>query len=273
MLHLSIHGTELAYKVVGKGEPCLVMHGGLGFDHTILHPGLDRLGNKCELVYYDHRGHGQSGRPPLDTLTWEQLAHDVEGLRRHRGYQRICIIAHSIGTFPALEYALRYPQILHRLILIAAVPAFDYFPQVVANMRARGASDELVACFDFSRMTSDEVFKKMMHRLGPMYFHKPTEELVQQAFGHMQCCAESCRRTPSLIQGYSLEDKLREVQIPTLVLAGGDDFLTPLSQVKRLSNGISTSTTVVFESSGHFPYLEEPEKFLRVVRDWLTTPS
>jgi proline iminopeptidase len=249
------------------------MHGGLGFDHTILHPGLDHLGKTCELVYYDHRGHGQSGHPPLDTLTWEQLAHDAEGLRRHRGYQRICIIAHSVGTFPALEYALRYPQALHRLILIAAVPAFDHFPQVVANMRARGASDELVACFYFSRMTSDEVFKKMMYRLGPMYFHKPTEELVQQAFGRMQCCAESCRRTPSLIQDYSLESKLHEVKVPTLVLAGGDDFVVPLSQVKRLSDRISTSTTVVFELSGHFPYLEEPARFLNVVQDWLATAS
>jgi len=273
MQHLSIHGTELAYKVVGKGEPCLVMHGGLGFDHTMLHPGLDRLSKTCELVYYDHRGHGKSGRPPLHTLTWEQLAHDAEGLRRHRGYHRICIIAHSMGAFHALEYALRYPQVLHRLILIAAVPAFDYFSQVVANMRERGASDELVACFDFNRMTNDEVFKKMMHRVGPMYFHNPTEELVQQAFGRMQGCAESCRRTPSLIQGYSLEGTLNEVKVPTPVLAGGDDFLAPVSQVKRLSNGISTSTMVVFESSGHFPYLEEPERFLSIVRDWLATPA
>jgi pimeloyl-ACP methyl ester carboxylesterase len=122
-------------------------------------------------------------------------------------------------------------------------------------------------------MTSDEVFKTMMYRLGPMYFHKPTEELVQQAFGRMQFCAESCRHTPSLIQGYSLEGKLQEVQVPTLILAGGDDFLAPVSQVKQLSSGISTSTTVVFESSGHFPYLEEPEKFLSVVLDWLATPS
>lgn len=112
MLHVSVHGTELSYKIVGEGHPCLVMHGGLGFDHTILHPGLDRLGNECELVYYDHRGHGQSGRPPLDTLTWEQLAHDAEGLRHHRGYKGISLIAHSLGAFSALEYVLRYPQAL-----------------------------------------------------------------------------------------------------------------------------------------------------------------
>jgi proline iminopeptidase len=272
MQRLSIHGTALAYKVVGKGEPYLVMHGGLGFDHTMLHPGLDRLADTCQLVYYDHRSHGQSGRPPLNTLTWEQLAHDAEELRRQREYNVISLIAHSLGAFPAIEYALRYPQTLHRLILIAAVPAFDYFPQVVANMRARGASDELIACFDFSRMTNDEVFKKVMHRLGSMYFHKSTEELLHQAFGRMLFCAESCRHTPSLIQGYSLEGKLQEVKVPTLVLGGGDDFLAPPSQVKRLSNGISTSTTVVFESSGHFPYLEEPERFLSVVRDWLATP-
>lgn len=50
-----VEGTELFYTEAGTGLPCLVMHGGLGFDHTYLHPWLDALGDRMHLVYYDHR--------------------------------------------------------------------------------------------------------------------------------------------------------------------------------------------------------------------------
>lgn len=58
-----INGADLFYLTRGEGLPCLVMHGGLGLDHTYLHPWLDPLGDTLQLVYYDHRGNGRSGRP------------------------------------------------------------------------------------------------------------------------------------------------------------------------------------------------------------------
>lgn len=269
MPYASINGTELFYKVVGQGEPCLVMHGSLGLDHTMVHPGLDRLGEVFQLVYYDHRCNGRSGRPPIETLTWEQLAHDAERLRRHLGFGKISIASHSFGAFPALEYSLRYPQWVHRLILIGAVPAFDYFPEVIASMRGRGASDELVALLDFSKATSNEACKQNSSQLAPLYFHRPSDRLIEQAIGRVQFCAEAYRVTPSLIGAYSLESRLKDIQAPTLVLAGADDFVTPVSQVRRLRDGIPNATMAVFEHSGHLPYLEEPDEFFRVVREWI----
>jgi len=66
------NGAELFYLEVGKGVPCLVMHGGLGVDHTQFRDGLDPLGDVLRLVYYDHRSNGRSGRPPIETLTLER---------------------------------------------------------------------------------------------------------------------------------------------------------------------------------------------------------
>jgi proline iminopeptidase len=59
-----LNATELFYLEVGDGQPCLVMHGGLGADHTGLRPWLDQVGDVLRLIYYDHRGNGRSGRPP-----------------------------------------------------------------------------------------------------------------------------------------------------------------------------------------------------------------
>lgn len=60
-----VNGTDLFYTAVGRGVPCLVMHGGLGVDHTQFREWLDPLGDAMRLVYYDHRGNGGSGRPPI----------------------------------------------------------------------------------------------------------------------------------------------------------------------------------------------------------------
>jgi hypothetical protein len=83
MPYTSINGTGLFYTLIGQGEPSLVMHGGMGSDQTMVHPRLDLLEHVFPLVYYDHRGNGRSGRLPIETLMWEQLAHDTVGLIPH----------------------------------------------------------------------------------------------------------------------------------------------------------------------------------------------
>jgi proline iminopeptidase len=66
-----LNDTDLFYVEVSQGGvPCLAMHGGLGFDHTVLHPWLAPLGDVMRLVYYAHRGNGRPGRPPSSTIAW-----------------------------------------------------------------------------------------------------------------------------------------------------------------------------------------------------------
>ena len=105
-----VNGTELFYLTIGSGPPCLVMHGGLGFDHTYLHTWLDSLGNSLRLIYYDHRGNGRSSGDGAETLTLEQLADDADALRGMLGVRQIDIMAHSVGGLVALTYALRYGE-------------------------------------------------------------------------------------------------------------------------------------------------------------------
>src|SRR5262245_25386755 len=167
-----INGTDLYYITVGKGIPCLVMHGGLGFDHTYLHPWLDPLGDTLQLIYYDHRGNGRSGRPDKDTVTHAQFAADAAALASHLAQAKVAVLGHSYGGFIALEFALRHPDRLSRLILLDTAPAspfVSYPEELAANFLRMGATKEMHEAMHKEWTTDDEMRDNFII-CWPIYF-------------------------------------------------------------------------------------------------------
>lgn len=263
-----LNGTELFYVEVGQGPPCLVMHGGLGFDHTMLHPWLDPLGEQMRLVYYDHRGNGRSGRPPSETLTFEQLCSDADALRDYLGFEQVGVMGHSYGGFIALEYALRYPERLSHLILFDTAPATDHGEEIMANLNRKGATQEQMEAFG-SSPESDDGLWRMWKLIEPLYFYNYDAELAGRLFGKTVMSAEASRAGDALLGGWDLTSRLGEISAPTLILVGQDDFICPPSRAKIMHEGIPDSELAVFENSGHMAYVEEPEAFLDTIRSWL----
>jgi proline iminopeptidase len=263
-----IHGTTLFYTVVGEGLPCLVMHGGLGLDHHYLTPGLDPLSDTLQLVYYDHRGNGASGRPDRATLTHAQLADDAAALATHLGHERVAVLGFSYGGFIALEFALRHPDRLSHLLLMGTAPAFDYSDDVVANARRMGATEaQLAALASEAEAATDEAFGEHIETLWPLYFHRYRPEyaallddVVYSVLGQPPAAETAA---------YDVRPRLHEISAPTLILAGRDDFVCPPSQARLLAERIPDAELHMFEHSGHMPYVEEPEATFAAVRSWL----
>lgn len=264
-----VNGTEMFYVEVGTAPPCLVMHGGLGLDHTYLHPWLDPLGDALRLVYYDHRGHGRSGRPPLETLTFEQLAADADALREHLALDRVAVMGHSYGGFIALHYALRHPRRVSRLILMNTAPAWDYADEIAANARGRRAGEDVLAVLAHDLPAEDAELARALRLITPLYFSTFDPGTAKRLFARTILRGAATARGERLLRDYNLVPRLGEISAPTLILTGRDDFLAPPSQAARLHRGIRRSELVVFERSGHFPYAEEPEAFFAAVRGWL----
>lgn len=103
--------------------------GGPDFDHSYLLPELDRLSDVLHLIYYDQRGRGRSavGLKPEDVTLASDIA-DMEKVRHYFKLDSVVLLGHSWGTMLTLEYAVRYPQRVSRMILInpAPAPADDY---------------------------------------------------------------------------------------------------------------------------------------------------
>ena len=108
MATAELNGTTTWYEVDGEGPPCLLLHGGLGLDHSLYRATFSPLDDRAQLVFFDHRGNGRSGRPPIDTITIEQLADDAAAIAVHLGHRRvIVVVGHSYRGCVGQELALR----------------------------------------------------------------------------------------------------------------------------------------------------------------------
>ena len=170
----NVNGTTLYYELLGEGPPLMLMHGGLGFDHSYFRPWVDPLAEDFTLILYDHRGNGRSERPPdLKDVVHSTWADDADALRQHLGIDRMILLGQSYGGAIALHYALRYQQHLAGLILATAHPAWDYMDVVLEKARQRGTAEEAAAIERrfFEHLESDEEMANLAATIGGMYFY------------------------------------------------------------------------------------------------------
>jgi len=272
-MYAQLNDTQLFFERVGKGQPLLVMHGGLGLDRTYFRPWLDRLGQQVELVYYDHRGNGRSTRPAtMEGITHETWAADADALRARLGFDKIILFGHSYGSFLAQEYALRFRNHLKGLILSNTAPVFDYVPVIQANAAARGTPDALVALGEvFGRaMSDDDDWRSHWTRILPLYFRrfdprigKTMDEATSYSAAAWNHVNANC------LPKFNTLARLKEIAVPALVLAGGDDWITPAEQNRRVHAELPNAEFAIFEASGHFPFIEEADKFVTTVGNWI----
>ncbi|MEM6528832.1 MAG: alpha/beta fold hydrolase [Chloroflexota bacterium] len=260
--------VQLFIEAKGEGIPILMFHGGLGLDHTYLTPYFDTLTDHYSVIYFDHRGNGRSQKPTdYAQLNFEVLCNDADAVRQHLEHEKVIAIGHSYGGFIAQEYAVRFQEHLLGMVLIDTVPALDYQPQPT-----RGNDEQLAALSAaFTRpMESDEDWQQTWSTLIQIYFtnYDPAVGKALDAATHYSCHAWN--RANAMLAEYSTLATLPSLTIPTLVVSGRHDFVTPPDHgTERLARLIPNASMHIFENSAHYPFIEEQESFFNVLRDWL----
>ena len=276
MATISIRGVSLFVKVVGDGYPMVLMHGGPGTDHNTMRP-FRRCADRFTLVFYDHRCNGRSEGAPASSMTWENLTADADALRQTLGFDKWAVLGHSFGGMVALEYALRYPQSLSHLLLLdtcgdiwwAQVNA----PQALAQ---RGFSSDTVQTarrFFAGDIAPNEVFPAGLKLAKAYYHHLSPWLLAREAALGMRVKSRPEAHIfgfSQLLKGWTVMDQLGEIQVPTLVLAGRDDFQFPPEHQAALAAGIANSRLEIIERAGHNAPTERPAEVIQAVRDFMT---
>lgn len=278
----TVNGAEIYFDVEGSGlvpdgermkekDVCFVLHGGPAMDHTYFKPHLSPLAADMQLIYVDHRNSGRSGRMAVESCTIEQMADDVEALRQYLGLGKVHVMGNSFGGMWALTYALRHPASLEKLILITTSPSYGFYEAAKAEVTRKGTPEQIAAVpklFE-GEIDNDEALGPWWELMNPLYYHRWDEKYAEgkeRARPNAELMAHMWR---NVMPSYDVRDRLAEISAPTLVLGGRHDWVTPYPESELIAAGIPGSKLVIFEESGHLPFIEEQDRFMSVVREFV----
>ncbi len=277
-MDLVINGARLNVEVLeaASGDanaPVLIAHHGGGGIGSLGEPKatFGTLSDRFRVIVFDARGCGLS--EGVGPYSHEQWAADVDGLRQWAGVEEVVVAGGSYGGFIALEYAVRYPD--HVSAILLRDTSADGSNLELAFENARNQDRVEIDWDHFNRywgghVRSDAELKSLWAELIPLYDMEYDEEKSTAAVeagiyrheAHNACFVEN-------FPTYDLKPDLPNIQVPTLVTVGRGDWVTPVSASETIARLIPDAQLEIFEKSGHSPQSEEPEKFQRVLREFL----
>jgi proline iminopeptidase len=271
--HIPVGNAELYSREVGQGTEIIVLHGGPDFDHSYLVPDLDRLSDSFHLIYYDQRGRGRSAdRVQPEEVTLASEIADIEKVRQYFHLDSVVLLGHSWGTVLALEYALRYPERVSRMILMNPAPAStaDYKqlrtewlekrPEDMVRRKTISASaaykegdpDAVTAYYRIhfkAALARREDYEMIIARLRASF----TKEGILKSRAIEARLMNDTWSSPD----YDLLPKLKSLRIPTLVISGDHEFI-PAATAEHITQAVPNAHMVTLKDCGHFSYLECP---------------
>lgn len=273
-MYFNHDGLKLFYHQEGAGAPLIILHGGPGLSHLHLRDQLRPLAATQTLYFLDFGAHGQSQDRAGLTLT--DLAAEVEGLRRHLGFERVSILGHSMGGFVAEEYAARYPAHLDRLLLVGTAATA---PDVAAKQWRRLSLWQRLAFIGlmlkhgpaFLRGQTVKLCREHMQIAGHTYYkHERYREAVVS--GYVDSFSKDCPSYTSLQRCFAALDLrpllTKPLGRPTLILCGdGDTLMTDKQEELR---ALFPGAEFQWLDSGHDPFIEDRERFFDLVTRFLS---
>ncbi len=278
-LKVSSHGLDIHYRVFGEGPPLLIIGGGPG-DVAGRYLGLcELLAQNARCILVEQRGTGQSMPAELNasTISIALTLDDFEAIRGQLGLKQWSVLGFSYGGYLASAYARFYPASVSSLVLLGSIGLnFEGFPQFMDNVTSRlcAADRELAEYWsDPARMKADAkqaTTEIIRARMPGYFFDRKKSLLVSQAIKASDFDFAMGKWIFKDIEERNLDlAKMAAVfSGPVLILHGRQDpsgESAPLALARHYSN----STLVFVEKSGHYSWVEQPEKVLAAIGGFL----
>lgn len=272
---IAVSGGSLYYIEIGEGEPIVILHGGPGLDHSYFLPQMEALSKKHRLIFFDQRACGKSSIDvDSSSITMDQFVEDLEMLRQFFKLEKMNLMGHSFGGLLAMRYAIKYPDHLKTLMLVNSSSATsDWRDSSFALMAAK--RDTLSTDMITQLMKSQEFKNREPETMTTFFrllfktsFYNP-ERVEEINFNFQKNYASSSKMMNYLMKdssltNYNLNVELKKLIMPTLIIGSEADIIPPMA-LEELHQNLKNSTYVFIEGCGHFPFIEEPEQFLKAI--------
>ena len=266
MPYAEINGLNLYYESTGNGYPLVWSHEFAG-DYRSWETQVRFFSRRYRVITYCARGYPPSDVPDdLDAYSQEQAVEDLRGLMDHLGIERAHVGGLSMGGTVALNFGLAHADMASSLIVAGTGTGSDSpesFAENVAGFAGCLESGGMAAMEDYTRGPA----RVQLLRKDPKGWREFAEQFAEHSHVGSALTFRGVQgRRPPI---YALEDRLRALDVPTLIMVGDEDdpCVEPAIFMKRCSPG---SGLAMIPQSGHAINLEEPDLFNRLVLDFLT---
>ncbi|HWW53081.1 MAG TPA: alpha/beta fold hydrolase [Acidimicrobiales bacterium] len=272
---VSIHGHDVGYRTAGSGPVVVLIHGMAGSSATWRWV-APALAEHYTVVAPDLLGHGRSAKPRGD-YSLGAYACGIRDLLVALGHERATIVGQSLGGGVAMQFAYLFPQRVERLVLVGSGGLGQEVSALLRVLSLPGA--EVVLPFVALPLIRDFVprITRLLGRAGLR--PAPVAEEMWRAYASLAdpdarlAFVHTLRSVVDVSgQRVSATDRLYlAAEIPTLLVWGDQDPIIPVEHARRAHADMPGSRLEIFEGAGHFPHCEQPERFVRVLTDFLRT--
>jgi pimeloyl-ACP methyl ester carboxylesterase len=275
--HVTIHGHRRAYVKVGRGPALLLLHG-LGCTHHTWDPVIDALAKRYTVVAPDLLGHGESDKPRTD-YSIGAFANGMRDLLTVLGIDTVTVVGHSFGGGVAMQFAYQFPERTERLALVGSG---GLGPEVSAAIRA-------ITTTGFHQVMGALTLPGVRHlgtaglralsRTGVKEFRDFDEVAeIYQSFRDPAARAAIRHVVRAVVdwqgQIVTMADRAYLTEaMPMCVIWGAEDRVIPVSHAARAAELAPGARVEILPDSGHFPHKDHPQRFARVLHDFIRTTS
>jgi aminoacrylate hydrolase len=255
----------LRYAVSGRTDPAaptVLLSSGLGGLRSYWSPQQAALTGRYRVITYDQRGTGENPDVLPDPYSIGAMADDVAAILDDAGCASAHVVGHALGGLIGLDLALRHPTRLASLVLVNAWARLDPHTERCFDVRTAILRDCGIATY----VRAQAIF---LHPAPWLSAH--TDRLRREeaaAVAHFQGMETLLRRIGAL-RAFDVEAQLKQVAVPTLVIAARDDMLVPWTRSQALADALPNARLVLFDYGGHASNVTEPAPFDAALLDFL----
>ena len=278
---VNIGDCNLYCEIEGKGVPIVLVSGGPGTSHHIFHPYFSKAKDFAQIIYYDQRGVGQSDYVKGMGYIIDQAVEDLEALRKQLKVDKWIVLGHSYGGIIAQSYALKYLDNLKGLVLVASMtglPNVDFESgrqgDYLSKEEAEKNRDIIRKYFSTKELSLEQAIYNMLLNGSwkRQNYYKPTKErMAQIALYEWKPSSydEFFDPLDEEANKKDLEGKFKDFKIPTMIIEGKWDLTWNTDKAEKFHKNHPSSTLVMFEKSGHSPFVDEENKFFDELKKFM----
>lgn len=275
----TIHGYRRAFRVAGSGPPILLIHG-IGDNSTTWTTVQTKLAQRFTVIAPDLLGHGKSDKPRAD-YSVAAYANGMRDLLSVLDIERVTVVGHSLGGGVAMQFAYQFPQLVDRLILVGA-GGVTKDVNVALRIASLPMGSEALAAL---RLPMVLPAVQLVGRVGGALFGKtgvgrdiPNMLRILADLPEPTASSAFARTLRAVVdwrgQVVTMLDRCYLTEsVPVQLIWGSKDSVIPVSHGRMAHAAMPGSQLEIFEGSGHFPFHDDPDRFVALVEKFIDSTA